>query len=171
MQASFTDTKGNLQECRRSSQHPELLSHDVPLSFTIFIFSAPFFCNFSGWRSREDFFILFFWYWCNYTTSGNRKLDFYWNLFRRFVSLVREKGKCRSISFDSRFNQSENHVWIVLPSSLKIFYLIFSKNKKNEVLEKDETHKMDRLILLKRYVGLKIIPTVSSFLISTIYLR
>lgn len=37
--------------------------------------------------------------------------------------------------------------------------------------KKDETHKMDRLILLKRYVELKIIPTVSSFLISTIYLR
>lgn len=70
LQASFTDTKGNLQERRRSFQHPELLSHDEPsiprikcprspLSFTTFIFSAPFSCNFSGWRPREDFFFFF----------------------------------------------------------------------------------------------------------------
>lgn len=30
-----------------------------PFSFTTFIFSAPFSCNFSGWRPREDFFFFF----------------------------------------------------------------------------------------------------------------
>ena len=85
----------NIPNCyRTTNRRMKCLLFLLQFSF----FPAPFFCNFSGWRPGGFLFFFFFWYSWSYTTSGNRKLDFYWKLFQRFVSFVERKRKYRSIS-------------------------------------------------------------------------
>lgn len=88
----------NIPNCyRATNRRMKCLLFLLQFSF----FPAPFFWISQFFRMEtggDSCFFFFFWYSWNYTTSGNRKLDFYWKLFQRFVSFVERKRKYRSIS-------------------------------------------------------------------------